>query len=522
MSAAAVRTPPSSQRPQPSRRRAPEVLIVGAGFGGIAAAIELRRHGITDVTILEQAPDLGGTWFYNSYPGAACDVPSHLYSFSFAQRRDWSRLCSPQAEIHAYLREVACAHGVDRLVQTNTTVTACSWDATRCRWSVETAQGATHEADVLILATGQLHRPSRPSIDGADTFAGHSFHSAQWDHDYPLAGKRVAVIGTGASAVQLIPEIAPKVRRLSVFQRTGNWFLPRKNRRYPAAVKAAIELVPGLQAFRRKFIFEYTESLTLAIRHPNTVGRLAGVRSAAFMRSQLKDPELRAKAWPDYTFGCKRILFSSHYLPALQRANVELVTDAIARITPAGIVTSSPHRPGTGKEDGALRELDCVIWATGFQTNDFVFPMSITGSEGLDLREYWSGGAHAHLGMCVPGFPNMFVMYGPNTNTSGGSIVVYLEAQAAYIRQALQRLRDRGAGAIEVRAEVEAASDRALQARFAGTAWTQCDSWYRDRNGRIVANWPGYMREYLRQTSLLDSDEYLFAALPKPVADVSA
>jgi cation diffusion facilitator CzcD-associated flavoprotein CzcO len=498
--------------PQSSSSRSLEVLIVGAGFGGIAAAIELRRHGIADITILEKAPDLGGTWFYNSYPGAACDVPSHLYSFSFAQRRDWSRLCSPQAEIHAYLHDVARTHGIDRLVRTNTTVTACSWDATRCRWSVQCADGDVREADALIIATGQLDQPARPGIEGADTFAGHSFHSAVWDHDYPLAGKRVAVLGTGASAVQLVPEIAPKVKRLSVFQRSGNWFMPRKNRRYPAAVKALITLVPGLQALRRRFVFEYGESLTLGIRHPGTIGRLGAARSAAFMRSQLKDPVVRAKAWPDYTFGCKRVLFSSHYLPALQRPNVELVTDAIARITPTGIVTAS----------GAEHELDCLIWATGFKTTDFMFPMRVTGADGLELQEYWSGGAHAHLGMCVPGFPNMFVMYGPNTNTSGGSIIVYLEAQAAYVRQALQRLRDRGAGAIEVRAEVEAASDRALQARFAGTAWTRCDSWYRDENGRVVTNWPGYMREYLEQTRQLDPAEYSFAPAAKPTTVVSA
>ena len=217
---------------------------MGAGFGGIAAAIELRRHGITDVTILEKAPDLGGTWFYNSYPGAACDVPSHLYSFSFAQRRNWSQLCSPQAEIHAYLHEVARAQRVDRLVITNSTVTACAWDSASCRWSVETAEGATHQADALILATGQLHQPSRPRIAGAETFAGHSFHSAEWDHAYPLRGKRVAVIGTGASAVQFIPEIAPEVGHLTVFQRSGNWFLPRKNRRYPPLARAAYRTRP--------------------------------------------------------------------------------------------------------------------------------------------------------------------------------------------------------------------------------------------------------------------------------------
>jgi cation diffusion facilitator CzcD-associated flavoprotein CzcO len=351
---------------------------------------------------------------------------------------------------------------------------------------------------------GQLDRPARPRIEGAESFAGRSFHSAEWDHDYELAGKRVAVVGTGASAVQFVPEIAPLVQRLSVFQRTGNWFLPRRNRRYPAAVRAAIEMIPGLQEARRRFVFEYGESLTMAIRHPRTVGRLAAARSAAFMRAQLKDPEVRRKAWPDYTFGCKRVIFSSYFLPALQRVNVDLVTDAIARIEPDALVTA----------DGARHEVDCIIWATGFRTNDFMFPMEITGAGGVSLHESWAQGAHAHLGISVPGFPNMFVLYGPNTNTSGGSIIVYLEAQCAYVRQALSEVRDRGAGAIEVRAEVEAASDRALQARFAGTAWTECDSWYRDEHGRIVANWPGYMREYLQQTATLDAGQYTFLSLP--------
>jgi cation diffusion facilitator CzcD-associated flavoprotein CzcO len=309
--------------------------------------------------------------------------------------------------------------------------------------------------------------------------------------------------------VQFIPEIAKEVDHLTVFQRTGNWFLPRKNRRYPAAVKAAIRHLPGVQAFRRKFMFQYCEAITVAIRHPKTVGRLVQARSIAFMRLQLRDPELRRKVWPGYTFGCKRVLFSSYYLPALQRANVDLVTDEIAHAAPGGIVTA----------DGSLHEVDCIIYGTGFRTTEFMFPMEITGANGYELRECWADGAHAHLGMSVPRFPNMFLMYGPNTNTSGGSIIFYHEAQAAYLRQALEQLRDRGAGAIEVRPEVEAASDRALQARFAGTAWTQCDSWYRDEQGRIVANWPGYMREYLEQTRRLEVSEYRFLALAEGQSD---
>jgi cation diffusion facilitator CzcD-associated flavoprotein CzcO len=249
-------------------------------------------------------------------------------------------------------------------------------------------------------------------------------------------------------------------------------------------------------------VFDYTESLTASIRHPQTVGRLAAARSAAFMRRQLRDPELRRKAWPDYTFGCKRVLFSSKFLPTLARANVELVTEPIARVQERGLLTA----------DGVLHEVDCIIWATGFQTTEFMFPMQITGAHGRSLQEAWAQGPRAHLGICVSGFPNMFLMYGPNTNTSGGSIIFFEEAQAAYLRRALERLRSRGGGALDVRPEVQDAADGALQARFAGTAWTGCDSWYRNEQGRIVTNWPGYMREYREQTSTLVEAQYSFTS----------
>ncbi|HWN31573.1 MAG TPA: NAD(P)/FAD-dependent oxidoreductase [Pseudonocardia sp.] len=487
------------------------VLIVGAGFGGIAAAIELRRHGFDDVTLLEAAPELGGTWHYNSYPGAACDVPSHFYSYSYAQRRDWSRLCSPQSEILDYLRTVAADFDVERRIVTGTEVTACGWDDAACVWTVHTRDTAgrpgTRQAEALVLATGQLNQPAMPPLDGLAEFAGHSFHSARWDHEYDLRGKRVAVIGTGASAVQFVPEIAGQAAQLTVFQRSGNWFLPRRNRAYPSALRALLRRVPAVQEVRRRFLFRYMELITASIRHPGTVGRLTRLRAAAFMRWQLRDPEVRRKAWPDYTFGCKRVLFSSAYLPALQRADVELVTEPIARIGPTGPVTA----------DGRRHDVDCIIYGTGFKTNDFMFPMEVTGAGGRSLRDAWAGGAHAHLGITVPGFPSMFILYGPNTNTSGGSIIFYLEAQVGYLRQALARVRDSGSAAIEVRPEVEAESDRAVQARFAGTAWTRCDSWYRDGAGRIIANWPGYMAEYAERTRTLDPAE--FRLLQRPTAD---
>lgn len=476
--------------------RDPRIVIVGAGFGGIAAAIELRRHGLRVEAILEAADDLGGTWHYNDYPGCACDVPSHLYSFSYAQRRDWSRLCSRQAEILAYLREVAHEHGVSGLVRCGRRVTECRYDEPTSTWTLETEQGERYEADAVVIAAGQLNQPVSPALPGRDQFAGHSFHSARWDHGYDLAGKRVAVVGNGASAVQFVPAIAPVVGRLTVFQRSGNWMMPRRNHAYRPALRAAIARVPGLQWLRRVFVYHYAELLTVAIRHPRTLGRVHALRSATFMRRQLPDPELRRRVWPDYTFGCKRVLFSSHYLPALARDNVELVTEPIAEVTEGGLRTA----------DGVLHEVDCIIWATGFAARDFVAPMRIHGGGGLALDDVWRDGAHAHLGMAVPGFPSLFFMYGPNTNTSGGSMIVYLEAQAAYVGQALQRLRSWRR--IEVRADVEAASDRELQSRFAGTAWLDCNSWYRDEGGRIVANWPGYMDEYVERTRTLDPAEY--------------
>jgi cation diffusion facilitator CzcD-associated flavoprotein CzcO len=479
------------------------VVIVGAGFGGIACAIELRRNRFADVTILERAPDLGGTWLYNDYPGCACDVPSHLYSFSFAQRRDWSRLCSPQSEILDYLKGVARSQGVDGLIVFGADVVSCVWDG---RWTISCADGRSWEADALVIATGQLHQPLIPSIPGR--FEGHGFHSARWDHTYQLSGKRAAVIGTGASAVQFVPQIASRAAQLYVFQRTGNWFLPRRNRPYPPWVRAAIRWVPGLQAYRRRFLYWFGESLTLAIRHPRTFGRVGRLISSVFMFLQLRDPGVRRRAWPRYTWGCKRILFSSYYLPALQRSNVELVTDPIARFDATGIVTS----------DGVLREVDCVIYGTGFRTTSFMFPMEVRGAGGRSLRTEWADGPHAHLGVCVPGFPSLFLMYGPNTNTSGGSIIYYEETQASYIRQALTAMRDRGAAWIEVRRDVETASDRSLQARFAGTAWTQCDSWYRDESGRIVTNWPGYMTDYGQRLRTFDPAEFEFGFAGAPAA----
>ena len=492
--------------PPPDKIAPMRIIIVGAGFGGIAAAIELRRHGFDDITILESAPELGGTWYYNDYPGAACDVPSHMYSFSFAQRRDWSRLCSPRQEILDYLNEVVDAHGLRPLIRLSQRVASAVFDEDAAEWQLTTESGETYTADTVIVATGQLNRPAIPRLAGVDRFAGHSFHSARWDHDYDLAGKRVAVIGTGASAIQFVPRIAPLVDRLTIYQRTPNWLLPRRNHVYPRVVRGLIGRVPGLQELRRALLFNFLEGLTLSIRHPRTFGRMTAWRSARFMRAQTPDPELRRRIWPDYTFGCKRVLFSSHFLPALARPNVELVAEPIAEIAATGIATA----------DGAARPADCIVWATGFHATELVAPMHVQGAGGRALEQAWTDGAHAHLGVTVPGFPSLFLMYGPNTNTSGGSIIFFEETQAAYIRQALVHLRDGGYATLDVRPEVEAEGNRRLQARFAGTAWLDCHSWYQNDTGRIVANWPGYMRDYLSALRVFQPAEFHFTPARVP------
>lgn len=379
-------------------------------------------------------------------------------------------------------------------------VRACTWEDTTRSWTVTASDGRRWNCDVLVIATGQLHRKRYPNIPGRVTFAGHQFHSAEWNHDYELEGKRVAVVGTGASAVQFVPDIAARVSRLTVLQRTGNWFLPRKNRTYPAIIKTVIQYVPGVQAYRRWFVYHYVETLTLMIRHPRTLGLLGKAISSMFMRFQLKDPEIRRKVWPGYTFGCKRVLFSSLFLPALQRHNVDLVTEPITRITPTGLITA----------DSTEYRVDCIIWATGFHANEFMFPMEVAGAAKRSLHDTWTNGAHAHLGMTVPGFPSLFILYGPNTNTSAGSIIFYLETQAAYVRQALQQLQKRGAVAVDVRPDVATKSDQEIQARFSGTAWTHCNSWYRAEQGRIVTNWPGYMGEYSARARTFNPGEFTF------------
>ena len=396
---------------------------------------------------------------------------------------------------------MAQAEGIAGRVRHGVDVVSCGWDGGSSSWTVSSADGRSWRADALVIATGQLHQPAIPRIAGFEEFEGVSFHSARWDHGFDLAGTRVAVVGTGASAVQFVPEVAERAGRLFVFQRTGNWFLPRRNRAYPAFVRGADPVRAGGSGVAATVHLLLRRDAHDDDPQPADGGRIGRLRSALFMRWQLRDPEVRRKAWPHYTFGCKRVLFSSHYLPALQRPNVELVTSPIERFSPSGIVTS----------DGVVREVDCVIWGTGSGPRTSCSRWRSPAPAGGPCVR--SGRRRPRSpGVCVPGFPSLFLMYGPNTNTSGGSIVFYAEAQAAYMRQALELLRARGGGSISVLPEVEAASDREVQAAFAGTAWTECDSWYRDERGRIVTNWPGYMSQYADRLRVLDPREYEFAS----------
>jgi cation diffusion facilitator CzcD-associated flavoprotein CzcO len=484
----------SGPAPRPCR-----VAIVGTGFSGIGMAIALRRAGHEQITLFERGDDVGGVWARNTYPGAACDVPSYVYSFSFAQRRDWSRPCSPQSEVHDYLRRVAHEHGVMDDVRLNTEIAEARWDEPSCTWTLTATDGETFEADVLVPACGQLTRPMVPDVPGAEDFAGPMFHSAEWDHDVDLTGRRVAVIGTGASAVQFVPPVAEQAAHVDVYQRSAPYVLPRTNAPYPRLVREVVERVPGVQTVRREGGRLMLEGLIAGFTVvPPARAALEGV-SRGFMRLQTPDRELRAKTTPDYPLGCKRMLFSSHYLPALGRDDVDLVTEEIDHLTADGVVTG----------DGVERQADVVVWGTGFRTR-FVAPMRIHGLGGRELAEVWGDAPRAHHGIAVASFPNLFLLYGPNTNLGVGSIVEMIEAQTGYVVDALARLDAADADAMDVDPTVMAVSDARVQERLQGSIWPRCASGYRVESGRVTTNWPGFMREYAAQVRRVRTGEYAF------------
>ncbi|OBJ23791.1 flavin-containing monooxygenase [Mycobacterium colombiense] len=478
----------------------PRALVIGAGFGGLAAAYELSKDGLADVTVLEKADDIGGVWRENTYPGAACDVPSNLYSYSFARKTNWGRRYAEQPDILGYIRDTADRFGLRDLVRTGVEVTSARYDDGTATWWVATSGGETLEADILVPAVGQLSRPALPAIPGLDTFAGPSFHSAQWRHDVDLTGKRVAVLGTGASAIQFVPRIREAAAHVTVFQRSAPYVIPKPDRAYTAAHHAAFRKVPGFTAAMRELIWEISEFFGLALTKVAPLARLIGVAASLNIKWHIKDPVLRAKVTPDYPIGCKRVLFSSDWYPALARDNVSVETDAITEVTPTGVRTA----------DGRLHEVDVIIYGTGFKATEFLAPMTITGRGGRDLHAQWAHGARAHLGMAVPGFPNMFLIYGPNTNLGSSSIILMMEQQARYIRQITEQLARAGLGrAFEVLRSAEQAYDTDIQTRLDNGVWSTCDSWYRTASGRVTTNWPGLVREYQRRARTVAFSDYM-------------
>jgi cation diffusion facilitator CzcD-associated flavoprotein CzcO len=477
----------------------PSVVIIGAGFGGIATAIELTRHGFRDVTVLEKADSLGGVWRENTYPGAACDVPSPLYSYSYEPNPHWSMRYSPGPEILDYLKRTATKYGVDTLIRFGTEVSSAEFDEDAGRWRVHTTDGEVLEADVLVPAMGQLSRPVLPAIEGREKFQGIAFHSAQWNHDVDLAGKRVAVIGTGASAIQFVPAIQPQVAKLTLFQRTAPWVLVQPQKQYRPFHHWLFDRLPAFQRFERFMIWLLVESLQKAMTsHSRVLLPLGTLLAKARLRVRVRDLALRRKLTPDYPAGCKRVLFSNLYLPAVVESNVEIVTEPIAEITAAGVRT----------RDGVDHPADVLVYGTGFAATEFLAPLTIRGRAGKVLSDVWAGGARAYFGLSVPGFPNMFVMYGPNTNLGSGSIIAMLEPQARYIRQAVETLDRAGGAYLEVKSDVEDRFDAETQSRITHTVWTHCASWYRTATGRNTNNWPASVEEYEERVRVLDPRDY--------------
>jgi len=467
-------------------------LIIGTGFGGLGMAIALRRAGLDDFLILEKQHEVGGVWRDNSYPGAACDVPSHLYSFSFEPNPNWSRVFATQAEIHNYLRHCANKYQLHPHIRLGAEVAQAHYDEYRALWAVTLSDGSQLETRLLITATGQLSRPTWPKLEGLDSFKGRCFHSAQWDHDYTLRGKRVAVIGTGASAIQFVPAIADTVKSMKVFQRSPAYILPRPDRAYTEGEKALFRRLPWAMKLLRACIYVQYESRALAFtRFKQLMTLAAGWPFRKLLEQQVPDAALRRKLTPDYPIGCKRILLSSEYLATMAKPQVELVTEGIRRITPDGIETT----------DGRHHAVDAIIMDTGFAATEFLAPMRITGRGGRDLNEAWQNGAQAYLGLTVPGFPNLFMLYGPNTNLGHNSIVYMLESQIAHVVRCIQTMRKAKVNTIEVDADRYAHFNTHIQQRLRTTVWNGCKSWYVDAAGHNSTNWPGFTLSYRWLTS---------------------
>lgn len=490
------------------------ILIVGTGFAGLGMAIALQKAGIDDFIILERAEGVGGTWRDNHYPGCACDVQSHLYSFSFEANPNWSRMFARQPEIRAYLEGCADKHGLLRKIRFGAEVTEARYDEARQRWDVTTAQGARYGGNVLVSGMGGLSTPAYPQIKGLSRFKGKVFHSAEWDHDYDLNGKRVAVIGTGASAIQFVPQIQKQVTHLDLYQRTPPWIMPKPDREIGNTERKLYQRLPLAQRAYRLALYWVLEARVMGFVINPKIMKLAERQARAHLRRKVADPVLRAKLTPDFTFGCKRVLISDDYFPALTQPNVEVVTDGIREVTADGVVAI----------DGQARSVDCIIYGTGFKAQDPLPKGMIFGRDGQDLIDAWPQGPEAYKGSTIAGFPNLFMLMGPNTGLGHSSMVFIIESQIAYVLDAVKQMRAKGWGAVDVRPEHQTAYNDGLQQKLKKAIWTAggCMSWYVNESGRNTTLWPGFTFHFRRLLRRFDAGNYRVEQLRTETHKVAA
>lgn len=482
------------------------VAIVGTGFSGLCMAIRLKMQGRSDFTLFEQAGDIGGTWRENHYPGCACDVPSHLYSFSFELSPNWSRAFAPQPEIHAYLKHCVAKYELSSHIRLRTQVTSARFDDARGLWELTLNGSEQLWARHVVFGIGALSRPAMPKIPGLERFKGPAFHSAQWRHDVELSGKRIAVIGTGASAIQFVPQIQKQAAHIDLFQRTPPWILPKPDVAIPEGIKRLFALSPALLRLARWLIYFVMELRGLGFTVDPRVMTLGARLGRRHIANSIADPELRAKVTPNYTPGCKRILISSDYYPALAQPNVSVITTGIREVTARGVVT----------EDGVEHEADALVFGTGFDVAELLGRTEVWGRGGLNLREAWKGGAEAYMGTSVAGFPNFSMLMGPNTGLGHNSMVFMIESQVNHVLGCMAEAERQRASLSEVKEEALRRFNGVLQPRLRRSVWASgCQSWYLDASGRNATLWPGFTFEFWWKSLRLQRDDYAFRATPE-------
>lgn len=486
------------------QHRRVEVAIIGTGFGGLGMAYYLRQSGVESFVVLEKRDEVGGVWRENTYPGAGCDVPSHFYSWSFEPHYPWQHRYAKQYEIKEYMSHVARKHDLYRHICFGQEVISADFDEARALWVIRSANGDVTEAAMLISAVGQLHRPVIPNIPGQEQFKGERFHSANWNHDFDMTGKRVAVIGAGASAVQFVPEIVKRVDKLHVFQRSPGWVGPKVEKAFSASERWLLDHIPLIHDLDRLRIFLVCEALGYAYRGHRWAERLLTGISKTQIRLQVKDKKLREQLTPDYPIGCKRLLLTTDWLRALVKPNVEVVSGGVTEMTESAV----------RGEDGVLREVDAIIYGTGFAATEFLAPMQVRGLDGAVLHERWAKGANAYLGMAVSGFPNFFTLYGPNSNLGSGSVIYMLERQQRYITKLIRDRKEKAWSYVDVNAEAHAAFNDEIRRRSEGSTFEgDCQSWYKTAEGVNTNNWVGSMREYSRRTATPNLSHFEFVRL---------